>query len=62
MLSVLKNRFEQGNKTSGYPRDRVELPHRYRGLPRFEKDAPEELAALRRFDPRRSFIGPPGKD
>ena len=43
MLSVLKNRFEQGNKTSGYPREKVELPRRYRGLPRLAEDAPAEL-------------------
>ena len=44
MLSVLKNRLEQGNKTSGYPRTPVELPARYRGRPQIDPKAPEELA------------------
>jgi len=44
MLNVLRNRFEQGCKTSRYPKAKVELPTRYRGLPKVNKDAPEELA------------------
>ncbi len=43
MLNVLKNRFEQGCKTSAYPREKVVLPPRYRGLPRLDKEAPGEL-------------------
>ncbi len=43
MLKVLKNRFEQGCKTSRYPRAKVELPPRYRGRPNINQNAPEEL-------------------
>ena len=44
MLNVLKNRFEQGCKTTRYPREPVQLPARYRGLPRIDREASEELA------------------
>ncbi|MCP4897761.1 MAG: hydrogenase [bacterium] len=44
MLKVLKNRFEQGCKTSKYPQVNVELPPRYRGLPIIDQQAPDELA------------------
>jgi len=44
MLNVLKNRFEQGCKTSRYPKEWVALPPRYRGLPRVHQEAPAELA------------------
>ena len=44
MLNVLKNRYEQGCKTSRYPREKVQLPPRYRGRPVVEKQAPDELA------------------
>ena len=44
MLKVIKNRFEQGCKTSRYPRVDVELPPRYRGLPVVDQNAPDELA------------------
>jgi len=44
MLNTLKNRFEQGYKTSGYPKTSIELVDRYRGLPEIQKDAPDELA------------------
>jgi len=44
MLSTLKNRLEQGCKTSKYPKEKVELVSRYRGLPEIHKDAPAELA------------------
>jgi len=43
VLNVLKNRFEQGCKTSRYPRAKVELPARYRGRPVLDPDAPDEL-------------------
>ena len=43
MLNVLKNRFEQGCKTSRYPRQKVELPARYRGVPVIDRGAPDEL-------------------
>lgn len=44
MLNVLKNRFEQGYRTSAYPKTAIELAPRYRGLPTVQKDAPRELA------------------
>ena len=43
MLKVLRNRFEQGCKTSKYPKAKVELPPRYRGLPRINGDAPADV-------------------
>jgi Ni,Fe-hydrogenase III small subunit/formate hydrogenlyase subunit 6/NADH:ubiquinone oxidoreductase subunit I len=43
MFKVLKNRIEQGCKTSRYPREKVELPSRYRGRPRIDREAPGEL-------------------
>jgi Ni,Fe-hydrogenase III small subunit len=45
MLNTLKNRLEQGYRTSGYPKKNIELPLRYRGLPQIHKDADTELAA-----------------
>jgi Ni,Fe-hydrogenase III small subunit len=43
MLNVLKNRLEQGCRTSAYPKIKIELPARYRGLPQIHKDADPEL-------------------
>ena len=45
MLNTLKNRFEQGCRTTGYPKDKIELPLRYRGKPQIHQDAPAELVA-----------------
>ncbi|MCF8067523.1 MAG: NADH-quinone oxidoreductase subunit NuoB [Desulfobacterales bacterium] len=45
MLKVLKNRFEQGCKTSSYPKSKVELPPRYRGIPKINKDASSDIVA-----------------
>ncbi len=45
MLKVLKNRLEQGCRTSAYPKVKIELPERYRGRPVIHTAAPEELAA-----------------
>ncbi len=44
MLHTLKNRLEQGCKTSGYPKEKVELAPRYRGLPMIHKDVTVEMA------------------
>jgi Ni,Fe-hydrogenase III small subunit/NAD-dependent dihydropyrimidine dehydrogenase PreA subunit len=44
MLNTLKNRFEQGYKTTGYPKDKIELVERYRGLPVIKKDVPDDVA------------------
>lgn len=43
MLSVIKNRIEQGNKTNNYPREKIKLPAQYRGRPVIDATAPEEL-------------------
>ncbi len=45
MLKTLKNRFEQGYRTSSYPKTTIELPARYRGRPQVNADAPADLAA-----------------
>jgi len=44
MLKTLKNRFEQGCRTSAYPKVKIELPARYRGRPQVHAEAPPELA------------------
>ncbi len=44
MLNTLKNRFEQGYRTSAYPDTTIELPQRYRGIPVVDATAPVELA------------------
>jgi Ni,Fe-hydrogenase III small subunit/NAD-dependent dihydropyrimidine dehydrogenase PreA subunit len=44
MLNVLKNRFEQGCRTSRYPKENVHLPPRYRGRPEIHPDAPANVA------------------
>ena len=33
MLKVIKNRFEQGHRTSKYPEENINLYKRFRGLP-----------------------------
>nr|MBF0222458.1 hydrogenase [Desulfobulbaceae bacterium] len=38
MLKVLKNRLEQGNRTSKYPKVPINLYNRYRGLPQINPD------------------------
>ena len=43
MLKTLINRFEQGYRTSPYPKANIQLPARYRGLPTVHSDAPEEM-------------------
>ena len=45
MLSVLRNRFEQGCKTSRYPKEKVQLLPRYRGRPQINADAPTDVVA-----------------
>jgi Ni,Fe-hydrogenase III small subunit/ferredoxin-like protein FixX len=45
MLNVLRNRFEQGCKTSKYPKATVQLLPRYRGRPQINPEAPSDLAA-----------------
>ena len=45
MLNVLKNRFEQGCKTSQYPKENVQLLPRYRGCPTIKTDATDDVVA-----------------
>jgi len=45
MLNVLKNRLEQGCKTSRYPKEDVQLLPRYRGRPEIDPDAPPDVVA-----------------
>jgi len=40
---VLKNRFEQGCKTSRYPKEKIQLLPRYRGRPQINADAPRDV-------------------
>ncbi len=44
MLNTLKNRYEQGYRTSAYPRTTIQLPERYRGMPVVYRSAAKELA------------------
>jgi Ni,Fe-hydrogenase III small subunit len=44
MFNILKNRFEQGYRTSAYPKKPVELPKRYRGKPQIFRSASQKLA------------------
>jgi len=43
MLKTLKNRFEQGHRTSRYPKEPIELPASYRGLPQVNGEAPDDM-------------------
>ena len=45
MLNTLKNRFEQGYRTTGYPKEKIEMWKRYRGRPQINPDAPPEMVA-----------------
>ena len=44
MLNTLKNRFEQGYKTTSYPKSKIELVERYRGLPQINMDVEDNVA------------------
>jgi Ni,Fe-hydrogenase III small subunit/ferredoxin-like protein FixX len=43
MLKTLKNRFEQGYRTSRYPKETIQLPARYRGVPTLNREVSSEL-------------------
>jgi Ni,Fe-hydrogenase III small subunit len=45
MLKILKNKLEQGNKTSKYPKESIALYHRYRGLPVINTECTTEIIA-----------------
>jgi formate hydrogenlyase subunit 6/NADH:ubiquinone oxidoreductase subunit I len=43
MLNTLKNRFEQGCRTTRYPKEKIALWERYRGMPQINRDASADL-------------------
>ncbi|MBF0225511.1 MAG: hydrogenase [Desulfobacterales bacterium] len=43
MIEILKNRFEQGYKTSKYPKAKITLPERYRGKPLISKNCDAKI-------------------
>lgn len=43
MLKILKNKLEQGCKTSKYPKEPISLYHRYRGMPVINKDCTRDM-------------------
>jgi len=43
MLNTLRNRFEQGYRTTKYPKEKIDLWKRYRGRPQIHGDAPADL-------------------
>lgn len=45
MLKIIRNRFEQGCKTTKYPKEPINLYKRYRGLPKINGDC--DLATVR---------------
>ena len=45
MIKTLQNRYEQGYRTSRYPKEPIQLPERYRGLPKIATDASPEISA-----------------
>jgi len=44
MMKVIKNRFEQGCRTSRYPKVPISLYHRYRGMPVINKECSAGIA------------------
>jgi Ni,Fe-hydrogenase III small subunit/ferredoxin-like protein FixX len=43
MLNTLRNRLEQGYRTTRYPKEKIDLWKRYRGRPQINKDARSDL-------------------
>ena len=43
MLKVIKNRLEQGHRTSKYPKEPINLYKRFRGLPKIDNNCDEVL-------------------
>ena len=43
MLKVIRNRIEQGNKTSKYPKEPITLYERYRGKPEINKECSADI-------------------
>ena len=46
MLKIIKNRLEQGCRTSSYPKEPIQLYRRYRGLPRINSDCDPAVVSL----------------
>ncbi len=44
MLNTLRNRFEQGYRTTKYPKEKIELWKRYRGRPQIQDASPAGMA------------------
>ncbi|OQY10237.1 MAG: hydrogenase [Fusobacteriia bacterium 4572_132] len=42
-IDVIKNRLEQGNKTSKYPKSKISLPKNYRGLPIINSECSKDI-------------------
>ncbi|MFK5954759.1 MAG: hydrogenase [Desulfobacterium sp.] len=45
MFKILKNRLDQGYRTTGYPNETIKLSSRYRGRPQINRHAPAEVIA-----------------
>ncbi|MBF0452291.1 MAG: hydrogenase [Candidatus Magnetomorum sp.] len=43
MIKCLRNRWEQGYRTSSYPKEKISLPERYRGKPVIKKDCDPKI-------------------
>lgn len=46
MLDTLKNRIEQGYRTSSYPKQAINLPARYRGLPKIDLNSDTNMVKI----------------
>ncbi|MBF0112434.1 MAG: NADH-quinone oxidoreductase subunit NuoB [Desulfamplus sp.] len=46
MLDTLKNRIEQGYRTSSYPKQAINLPERYRGLPKIDLNSDSNMVKM----------------
>ncbi len=58
MFKTLMNRFEQGHRTSKYPKTPIQLPARYQGLPKIDPEATaEQLTACAEACPVAAFDG-----
>jgi Ni,Fe-hydrogenase III small subunit len=46
MLKIIRNRIEQGCRTTGYPKEPINLYKRYRGLPKINSDCDSSIISL----------------
>jgi Ni,Fe-hydrogenase III small subunit len=46
MLKIIRNRIEQGCRTTSYPKQPIDLYKRYRGLPKINKDCDSAIISL----------------